>query len=139
MSDTMRTLPAILLMVSVSCIVWIAAGFRAEEITAEALAPVALYDANTVAGPWGTKLVTVGTLSPGETVQVTDCRDRKSDIELLSVRAGLPVVIAGDSRSLRLHRRDTAFWSRNAVTSCRGFFESMSIVTMANPLIPLTQ
>ena len=81
----------------------------------------------------------VGKLGPGETVVVTECRDRKSDIELLTVRAGLLVVIAGDSRSLRLRRRDTASWSKNAVTSCRGFFESMSVVSMAKPLTPLTQ
>jgi hypothetical protein len=128
----MRTLPAILSTLTVGCVAWVAIGLRGEEITAEALAPVPLYDANTVAGPWGTKLVIVETLRAGEAVRVTECRDRKSDIELLTVRAGLPVVIAGDSRSLRLHRRDVAAWSPNSTTSCRGFFQSMSVVSMAD-------
>lgn len=135
----MRALPATLLLLTAACAVWFAFGLRAEEITAEATAPVPLYDASTVAGPWGTKLVTVATLSVGERVRVTECRDRKSDIELLTVRADIPVVVGGDGRSLRLHRREVVAWSQNATNSCRGFFESMSVISMASQLSPIPQ
>ena len=127
----MRPLPVILLALAAGCVASIDIGFRAEEITAEATEPVPLYDANTVAGPWGKKLLTVETLRSGQRVRVTECQDRKSDIDLLAVRAGLIVVIGGNSRSLRLHRRDVSLWSQGATTSCRGFFESISVVSMA--------
>lgn len=126
----MRALPKILLACSAAIAGLSAVGFRAEEITAEATSAVPLYDASTVAGPWGTKLVTVATLSAGERVQVTECRDRKSDIELLTVRSGVTVVIAGGAGSIKLHRREVAPWSQHATSTCRGFFESISVISV---------
>jgi hypothetical protein len=126
----------ILLFASLAAsVVLIVFTFRTEEITAEATASVPLYDATTVAGPWGTKLVTVGALSAGDRVQVAECRDRKSDIELLTVHAGVRVVIAGDSTSLKLRRRNVAPWSEHATNSCRGLFESMSVASGARQLL----
>jgi hypothetical protein len=124
----MRILPTILLACFVAAAALLAIGFGPEEITAEATSAVPLYDATTVAGPWSTKLITVATLSAGERVHVTECRDRKSDIELLAVRSGIPVAIAGEAGSIKLHRRQVFPWSQNATRTCRGFFESISVI-----------
>jgi hypothetical protein len=115
-----------LIVLALACAAMFTFG-RSEEVIAEAAASVPLYDASTVAGTWNTKLVTVETLKAGERVQVTECRDRKSDIELLTIRNGRLVVIGGDSHSVKLHRREVFAWSHASTNSCRGFFESMSV------------
>jgi hypothetical protein len=127
----MRTASKTLLALAFFCAAMLTVG-RSEQVVAEATAPVPLFDASTVAGNWDTKLVTVATLKAGERVQVTECRDRKSDIELLTVRDGMLVVIGGDSRSVKLHRREAFVWSHASTNSCRGFFESMSVASMEN-------
>jgi hypothetical protein len=130
----MRTASKTLLVLAIVCAAMFTVG-RSEQVVAEATAPVPLYDASTVAGNWGTKMVTVATLRTGERVQVTECRDRKSDIELLTLRDGMLVVIGGDSHSIKLHRRKVFVWSHASTNSCRGFFESMSVASMKPKLL----
>jgi len=100
-----------------------------EIITAHALATIPLYDPNTVAGPWGTKLKTVGTLAPGETVQVIGCDDRKSDIDILVSFQNQAAVLGGRHGEYQLQRRNAHIWQPHATKTCRGFFNASSTVS----------
>ena len=116
---------AIIGAASVGLIVAAASLTSSEVITVQALTTVSLYDPGSMAGPWGTKLKVVGTLQPGESLNVVGCNDRKSDIDLQVNFHGHIAVLGGGAGEYQLHRRKARPWEENAITSCFGFFSKL--------------
>ena len=95
-----------------------------EIITARALATIPLYDPSR-----GLKLKTVGTLAPGETLQVVGCHDRKSDIDIQVSFQGQTAVLGGKHGEFQLRRRSAYLWEPYATNTCHGFFTASSVAS----------
>ena len=97
-----------------------------EIIVVQALGTVPLFDPNSLAGAIGDTPKEVGLLKPGEKLQVVECVDRKSDLNVHANYQG-QVVAVGEWKAQVVLRRHHAYpWEQGAITSCRGFFERIS-------------
>jgi hypothetical protein len=114
------------LSVFVAAVVAIGWTGSAEIITVRSVEAVPLFDPDTLAGKIGDLPKQVGLLKVGEELPVVACFDRKSDINLHATYQGREVAVGEWREKVQLLRRDAYPWQVGAITSCRGFFESIS-------------
>ena len=93
-----------------------------EMVTVVALNDLPLYDPTTMAGEWGTRPTVVGVVRAGQSVAISGCNDRKSDIDLETTYLGRKAVVGGEVRTFVIQRRPADFNEPNAISSCYGFF-----------------
>lgn len=91
-----------------------------EVITVSVLHEIPLYEPGTLAGAWGTQATVVGTVKAGETVFISGCNDRKSDIDLETTHLGKKAVLGWAKNAYVMQRRRASFDESNATSSCYG-------------------
>lgn len=119
----MRTLLATALFLSaLTPVAVVVATRQGEVISLVAKQDVPLFDPNTLAGKIGNRPTTIAVLHPGQSVPVVDCRDRKSDMDLVVVHEGKQLVAGGTSGSYALIRRTVSMREPGAISACVGLF-----------------
>ncbi len=91
-----------------------------EVITVAVLRDVPLYEPGTLSGVWGTQPTVVGSVKAGETVLISGCNDRKSDIDLETTYRGKKAVLGWAKDAYVMQRRRASFNESNATSSCYG-------------------
>jgi hypothetical protein len=111
----------------------LAAGFIAawwlnasEIIRVRAVEAVPLFEPESLAGKIGDSTREVGQLKVGEELLVSACVDRKSDINLYASYQGRVVAVGEWKAKVQLLRSRAYPWEAGAITSCQGYFESVS-------------
>jgi hypothetical protein len=107
----------------------VVAGFwlnAAEVITVRAVEVVPLFDPESLAGKIGDAPKQVGQMKVGEELPVLACVDRKSDINVHAAYLGQVVAVGEWKSKVQLLRIHAYPWEQGAITSCQGFFESVS-------------
>jgi len=103
---------------------WISA---AEVIKVRAVETVPLFDPKSLVGQIGSPPQQVGELAVGQELSVVSCADRKSDINVFAAYQGKVVAVGEWKAKVQLLRRPAYLWEQGAITSCKGFYESVSI------------
>jgi hypothetical protein len=98
----------------------------AEVIRVKALEVVPLFDPESLAGRIGDSPKQIGLLKMGDELPVLACVDRKSDINVYATYEDKVVAVGEWMAKVQLIRADAHLWQQGAITSCRGFFESIS-------------
>ena len=98
----------------------------AEVITVRAVEVVPLFAPESLAGKIGDAPKQVGQMEVGEELPVLACVDRKSDINVHAVFMGKVVAVGEWKAKVQLLRGHAYPWEHGAITSCQGFFESVS-------------
>jgi hypothetical protein len=93
-----------------------------EIITLVANQNVPLLDPETLAGRIGGLPTTIAALTPGQSLPVVDCHDRKSDIDLVVSYQGRNVVAGGSFKAFTLTRRPASMREAGAINACLGLF-----------------
>jgi hypothetical protein len=110
-------------MVAAILIMWLRAP---EAIVVRAVGTVPLFDPNSLAGAIGDNPKELGVLRPGEELQVVECVDRKSDLNVHANYQGQVVAVGEWEAQVVLSRHHAYPWEHGAITSCRGLFEHIS-------------
>jgi hypothetical protein len=97
-----------------------------EIIRVRAVETVPLFDPGSLAGKIGDSPKKVGQLEVGEELFVSACVDRKSDINLYAAYQGRIVAVGEWKAKVQLLRSPAYPWEAEAITSCQGYFESVS-------------
>jgi len=103
---------------------WLISG--AERIVLRAVDTVALYDPSSLAGRIGDSPRRVGMLVAGEEIQVLECVDRKSDINIHVMFNGSVVAVGEWEARIQLQRKRVLPWQHGATSSCLGYFQERS-------------
>ncbi len=98
----------------------------AEVIKVRAVEDVPLFDPSSLAGQIGDQPKLVGLLKSGDELEVLECNPRKSDINVHATYQGKVVAVGEWKAKVRLIRVPAHRWQQGAITSCLGFFESIS-------------
>jgi hypothetical protein len=93
---------------------------RSEKLYVVALTEVQLYHPVSVVGEHNNLPRIVSVMSPGESLPVTECVDRKSDIEVrVEYAAGQTAIVGWKPGAYALRRQQVYLWSAGATYSCR--------------------
>jgi hypothetical protein len=115
---------------AIGVVVIVAAGItwinNAEMIHVRAIESVPLFDPESLAGQHGEQPRLVGQLPAGQELQVVACVDTKSDINLQAKFQGKEVTVGDWKAKVQLVRRPAPLWEPGAISSCQGFFQSLS-------------
>ena len=95
-----------------------------ERITVRAIGAVPLFDPMSLAGGVGDGPKPVAQLNPGEELEVIECVDTKTDVNLQARYRGQVVVIGEWKAPTTILRRHAYPWEHGATSSCRGLFGS---------------
>ena len=102
---------------------WLSAS---EVVRVRAIEDVPLFEPESLAGKQGDTPKQVGELKVGKELAVVACVDRKSDINVHATYEGRVVAVGEWKAKVQLLRTPAYPWQRGAITSCQGFFESVS-------------
>jgi hypothetical protein len=103
---------------------WVSA---AEVVKVRAVETVPLFDPNSLAGQIGDAPHQVGELAVGQELSVVSCTDRKSDFNILAAYQDKVVAVGEWKAEVQLLRRPALPWEQGAITSCQGFYKSVSV------------
>lgn len=99
----------------------------AEIVRVRAVENVPLFDPKSLAGQIGDTPLQIGELAAGQELSVVSCTDTKSDINLLAAYQDKVAVVGEWKARVQLLRRPAHPWEQGAISSCQGFYESVSI------------
>lgn len=99
----------------------------AEIVRVRAVETVPLFDPKSLAGQIGDTPLKIGELAVGQELSVVSCSDRKSDINLLAAYQDKVAIVGEWKAKVQLLRRPAYPWEHGAISSCQGFYESVSM------------